>query len=74
MPTQSWQQELARVAPKMIALDAAPVGKIGNQSGIDFLLMNGFVVTNKKGTRMIKGIDIEWNPQNIFSRIGGNYG
>lgn len=45
-----------------------------NQSGIDFLLQNGFVVTNTRGTRMIKGKDIDWMPQKVFSRIGGNYG
>lgn len=45
-----------------------------NQSGIYFLLQNGFIMTDTKGTRMIRGKDIEWMPQKIFSRIGGNYG
>jgi GNAT superfamily N-acetyltransferase len=45
-----------------------------NQSGIDFLLQSGFEVVNTRGIRMIKGDDINWNPQKVFSRIGGNYG
>jgi hypothetical protein len=45
-----------------------------NKTGIDFLLKNGFIVTSKKVTRMVKGNDIPWMPQNIYSRIGGNFG
>lgn len=45
-----------------------------NHAGWDFLEQNGFTLTTKKGTRMILGKDINWVPENIFSRIGGNYG
>ena len=45
-----------------------------NKTGIDYLLKNGFIITNKKVTRMVKGNDINWIPQKIFSRIGGNFG
>ncbi|MEA1876090.1 MAG: GNAT family N-acetyltransferase [Bacteroidota bacterium] len=47
---------------------------IDNTEGIEFLKQNGFVVSEKKGTRMIFGKDIDWKPQNIYSRIGGNFG
>ncbi|MFA6422820.1 MAG: GNAT family N-acetyltransferase [Candidatus Buchananbacteria bacterium] len=45
-----------------------------NIVGIDFLKQNGFVETDKKGTRMVFGKDIDWKPQKIYSRIGGNLG
>lgn len=45
-----------------------------NIVGIEFLKQHGFVKTNKKGTRMIRGRDIDWNPKKIYSRIGGNLG
>ena len=45
-----------------------------NKTGIDYLLKNGFIITSKKVTRMVKGNDINWIPQKIFSRIGGNFG
>jgi hypothetical protein len=45
-----------------------------NKTGIDFLLKNGFKITSKKVTRMVKGKDINWIPRKIFSRIGGNFG
>jgi hypothetical protein len=35
---------------------------------------NGFRETETKGTRMILGKDIEWEPLNIYSRAGGNFG
>jgi GNAT superfamily N-acetyltransferase len=44
-----------------------------NATGIDFLLQNGFSEI-RKGSRMIFGKDIDWKPQKIFSRIGGNFG
>ncbi len=47
---------------------------IDNTAGIEFLKQNGFVVADKKGTRMIFGKEIVWKPQNIYSRIGGNFG
>lgn len=45
-----------------------------NQVGIDYLRQNGFVQSPTKGTRMIKGSYIAWQPGNIYSRIGGNFG
>ena len=45
-----------------------------NQIGLDFLKKNGFVLSETKGKRMILGKDIDWKPECIFSRIGGNYG
>ena len=45
-----------------------------NQAGINFLKIFGFEITNTVGVRMILGDDIEWIPENIFSRIGGNFG
>jgi len=47
---------------------------MNNQTGIRFLQQNGFVRTDKKGTRMIYGRDIQWMPEKIYSRIGGNLG
>jgi len=45
-----------------------------NQIGIDFLTQNGFTLSETKGTRMILGKEIDWKPEKVFSRIGGNYG
>jgi GNAT superfamily N-acetyltransferase len=45
-----------------------------NITGIEFLKQNGFVITEKKGTRMMLGKEIHWKPQKIYSRIGGNLG
>jgi GNAT superfamily N-acetyltransferase len=45
-----------------------------NKAGIRFLDEHGFVKSDKKGTRMIRGKDIDWKPENIYSRIGGNFG
>jgi len=45
-----------------------------NQIGLDFLKKNGFVLSETKGKRMIRGEDINWKPECFFSRIGGNYG
>jgi GNAT superfamily N-acetyltransferase len=39
-----------------------------------FLKENGFRETETKGTRMILGKDIKWEPLNIYSRAGGNFG
>jgi len=44
-----------------------------NIAGIEFLQQNGFTET-RKGTRMILGNDLDWNPKKIFGRIGGNLG
>ena len=45
-----------------------------NKAGIEFLSKHGFSDSGKKGTRMIRGKDIPWKPQMIYSRIGGNVG
>lgn len=45
-----------------------------NKVGIDFLKKNGFVVCGIKGKRMLFGKKLNWNPEGIYSRIGGNYG
>jgi GNAT superfamily N-acetyltransferase len=45
-----------------------------NQAGIGFLMQNGFVQSDVKGTRMIMGKNIMWQPDCIYSRIGGNFG
>jgi GNAT superfamily N-acetyltransferase len=58
---------------KYAAVDKAVLPS-DNKAGIEFLLGNGFELSATKGTRMIKGKDIQWFPQKIFSRIGGNYG
>jgi len=44
-----------------------------NIAGVAFLQQNGFVET-RKGTRMILGKDLDWNPGKMFGRIGGNFG
>ena len=44
-----------------------------NTAGIDFLQKNGFV-ERRTMTRMILGDNIPWQPEKIFSRIGGNLG
>ena len=45
-----------------------------NKPGIDFLEANDFKRIDKTGTRMQRGPRLKWKPENIFSRIGGNYG
>ncbi len=45
-----------------------------NIAGIEFLKQNGFVENTTKGTRMIMGKELEWKPNNVYSRISGNFG
>ena len=45
-----------------------------NYIGTEFLIQNGFALSDTKGTRMILGNEIDWKPEQIFSRSGGNYG
>lgn len=45
-----------------------------NIMGIEFLKYNRFIETTKKVSRMILGKDINWKPNKIYSRIGGNFG
>ncbi|MCK5345090.1 MAG: GNAT family N-acetyltransferase [Candidatus Heimdallarchaeota archaeon] len=45
-----------------------------NHPGTNFLRQNGFTLSEAKGTRMILGQEIDWKPEHIYSRIGGNFG
>jgi GNAT superfamily N-acetyltransferase len=45
-----------------------------NYPAISFLKNNGFVETQLKGTRMMLGKTIDWHPEKVYSRIGGNLG
>jgi GNAT superfamily N-acetyltransferase len=45
-----------------------------NRAGIEFLKANGFVNSGTRGIRMIRGEPVPWQPEKIFSRIGGNFG
>jgi len=45
-----------------------------NQAGIEFIKEFGFLETKATGKRMIFGREIEWKPEMIYSRIGGNIG
>jgi GNAT superfamily N-acetyltransferase len=45
-----------------------------NQTAIKFLKANGFKESETTGTRMIMGNEIQWKPEKVFGRIGGNYG
>jgi len=44
-----------------------------NIEGLEFLKQKGFVKT-AQWTRMVFGKDLNWNPQKMYSRIGGNFG
>jgi GNAT superfamily N-acetyltransferase len=45
----------------------------GNKQAIGFLTDSGFSMS-LKGTRMLLGAKINWQPEMIYSRIGGNLG
>lgn len=45
-----------------------------NKAGIVFLEQNGFIKSETTGTRMLLGEDISWQPEMVYSRIGGNFG
>jgi GNAT superfamily N-acetyltransferase len=45
-----------------------------NHPGTNFLRQNGFTLLETKGTRMILGQDIDWIPEHVYSRSGGNFG
>ncbi|MDA3891668.1 MAG: GNAT family N-acetyltransferase [Salinivirgaceae bacterium] len=45
-----------------------------NKAGIKYLTQNGFVEIPSRGTRMVYGINVEWQPKMIFSRLGPNFG
>jgi GNAT superfamily N-acetyltransferase len=46
---------------------------IENIRGLEFLKQKGFIETSK-GTRMVFGKELNWNPSKMYSRIGGNFG
>ena len=46
----------------------------GNVIACEFLTQHGFVQTSAKGTRMILGKGLDWKPEMVYSRIGGNLG
>jgi N-acetylglutamate synthase-like GNAT family acetyltransferase len=46
---------------------------VNNIEGLEFLKQNGFVETTQ-WTRMVFGKDLNWNPQKMYSRMGGNFG
>ncbi len=45
-----------------------------NITGLGCLRSLGFEITPTRGTRMVMGADIVWEPEKIYSRIGGNFG
>ncbi len=45
-----------------------------SEQTLNVLKQKGFVKTETKGTRIIPGKEIYWKPENIYSRIGGNFG
>ena len=45
-----------------------------NITGLGYLRSMGFEMTPTRGTRMVMGEDIPWEPEKIYSRIGGNFG
>lgn len=45
-----------------------------NQAGVNFLKSNGFTESGTRGIRMSRGEEVHWQPEKIFSRIGGNFG
>jgi len=46
---------------------------VDNLEGIAFLKQQGFTETSK-GTRMVFGKELNWQPLKIYSRISGNFG
>jgi hypothetical protein len=57
---------------KYASLDKAVI-PANNISGIKFLKQLGFIET-MRCSRMIMGKELTWQPERIFSRIGGNFG
>ncbi len=45
-----------------------------NVIALDYLLKNGFAVTDTVGKRMYLGKPVNWRPKCYYSRISGNYG
>ena len=64
-------RELMRL--KYSTVDHAVI-PVENQVGIEILRELGFCERNTKGKRMIFGRDINWRPEMVYGRIGGNMG
>ena len=64
---------IALMNMKYATVDTAVIPST-NQIGLAFLEQNGFTESETKGKRMIFGKEIDWKPENIFSRISGDYG
>lgn len=64
---------LALMNVKYAAVDKAVLPQ-NNKAGVSFLLNNGFVPTQSKGTRMIRGDALHSSFSKMYSRIGGNLG
>ena len=45
-----------------------------NEVATDYLIAKGFAITERIGYRMVLGEVFEWQPEMIYSRIGGNFG
>lgn len=45
-----------------------------NKTGIGYLQQLGFSHSDRTGVRMIRGKEIDWKPDCLYSRIGGNFG
>jgi ribosomal protein S18 acetylase RimI-like enzyme len=45
-----------------------------NRTAFRFLKENGFAETGRVAYRMVLGQDVEWRPEHLFGRIGGNFG
>lgn len=64
---------LALMALKYSSADIAVLPK-ANTVGVDFLVQRGFEIKNNTAIRMVYGQETLWQPQHIYSRIGGNHG
>jgi GNAT superfamily N-acetyltransferase len=64
---------LSLMALKYSANDVAVI-PADNDLAITFLLQNGFEKQDTTAVRMTYGRETIWQPEKIFSRIGGNYG
>jgi GNAT superfamily N-acetyltransferase len=64
-------KELMRLKYENVEKASLP---IENQVAVGFLKDLGFVQLNKTGKRMVLGNKIDWKPEMIYSRIGGNLG
>jgi GNAT superfamily N-acetyltransferase len=58
---------------KYLNVDKAAL-PLNNISGLSFLVQQGFIMDSVKVTRMILGREINWKPEKVYSRIGGNLG